>query len=155
MASRSLKPTRSRKGAAGAELFLDKFYRKSVSDVLTLTTTGDADSDLGYIDLTEGDPDIVNKFIPREVWIEAVTAAGTLAASQISLRTAAAGGGSDILTAGANSGLTAAGKVKQLTVTAVTDVVTADRVYIRQTTDSGNAGTVRVHILWMDLSAYE
>lgn len=85
------------------------------------------------------------------------TQAGTLAAAVIDLRTAGAGGGSSVIdVTSTNSTLntiTANGKIKNLTPLAQTDVYTARRLFLRQTTNSANIGTVDLHLQIQDLGA--
>ena len=83
-----------------------------------------------------------SRYLPLAVTIESVTAAGTLAAATIDIRTAAAGGGASILSAPtALTAATAVDKIVSITPVA-TDVRTAPTLTLRQTVDSGNAGTI-------------
>lgn len=148
----AISTNRKASGASASRLYPNSMKRTFRSAVLTLLTAGDVDTDLGSIDLTDGNPDQDTKFLMVGCYVHAVSAAGTLVAAVLDVRTAAAGAGASVITAAAITGVTAAGKVKAMTVPAQTDVVAADKLYIRQTTDSGNAGTIRVVVEVIDFS---
>lgn len=83
---------------------------------------------------------------PGRMWVVAKTAAGTLAASVLVLRTAAAGGGTALTAALTTTALTAADKFQDFTAAALTDIQTAASVFVRQTTNSANAGVADVYV---------
>lgn len=152
MGARRFVTSRTASGSSEGNIYPNSFKRTFRSAVLTLAATGDTDADIGTIDLTNNNPDQVTKCLIIAAYVHVVSAAGTVAAAVLDIRTAAAGGGSSIITAGAVTGLTAADKVKALTVPAQTDVFAADKLYVRQTTDSANAGTIRVVVEVVDFS---
>jgi hypothetical protein len=88
---------------------------------------------------------ITRYYIPAASAIQcyAETAAGTLAGGTIQLRTATSGGGSQI-----GSTITPPAAVSTMTTTAGSDtaVLTGGTVYLYQTGNSANAGTVSVYI---------
>ena len=112
----------------------------AVKGVTLLTATTPAN--LFTIVLPAG---ITRYFIPAASSIQcyAETAAGTLAAGTIQLRTATSGGGSQI-----GSTITPPASAGAMTTTAGSDtaVQTATTIYGYQTGNSGNAGTVSVYI---------
>ena len=97
---------------------------------------------LGTIVLPTG---ITRYFIPAASSIQcyAETAAGTLAAGTIQLRTATSGGGSQI-----GSTITPPASASTMTTTAGSDttVFTGGTIYLYQTGNSANAGTVSIYI---------
>jgi hypothetical protein len=112
-----------------------------------LNTAG-SPSDLASIVI----PTNISNYVIKNAWVRAVTAAGTLIAATIDIRTAAGGAGSSILSAPtALTGLTGVGTVK--TISALNaSTLTAPLLYVRQTVDSLNAGTVMVTLELVDLS---
>lgn len=103
---------------------------------VTLSAAGSVVADLATITVPFA------RYLPVALTIEAKTAAGTLAAATVDVRTAAAGGGASVLSApSALTGVTAVDKIINVTPVA-TDVRTASSLYLRQTVDSGNAGTI-------------
>jgi Pectate lyase superfamily protein len=108
---------------------------------VTLLTTG-TPANLATIVLPTG---ITRYFIPAASSIQcyAETAAGTLAAGTIQLRTATSGGGSQI-----GSTITPPASASAMTTTAGSDTVplSATTIYLYQTGSSGNAGTVSIYI---------
>lgn len=90
----------------------------------------------------------LSRYIVSAVYVESLTAGGTMAAGTVDIRTAASGGGSSILTAPvALTSLTAANLAQQLTTAAIGSVLTAANLTLRQTVISLNAGTVGVVII--------
>lgn len=110
---------------------------------LTIFTTG-ASENLGTITIPAG---ITRYYIPAAGAIQcyAETAAGTLAAGTIQLRTATSGGGSQM-----GSTITPPASSGAMTTTAGVNTTawTATTVYLYQTGNSANAGTVSVG-LWI------
>lgn len=87
------------------------------------------------------------RYIVQSVYVESLTAAGTLALGTLDIRTAAAGGGASILTAPvALTSLTGANLAQSFAVPAITGatVATAANLTVRQTVNSANAGTAAV-----------
>ncbi len=84
--------------------------------------------------------------------IRVVTASGTLALGTVGIYTQAAAGGTTIVTAAALVTLTATNKVVDSTIAAITDGITDTNVFVRQTIDSANAGTIDVFIDCQDLT---
>ena len=141
-------------GSVGVQLQMPHLQQVRSSATYALATTRDTDADLGYIDLLRGGADVMGKAIVTHVRIEALgTVAGTLAAASIGLYTAANAGGTAIVAPAVLTGLTTTGTVKAATV--VDAIVTTGRLYIRQTTDSGNAGNIRVHVEYQNITATE
>lgn len=120
--------------------------KSAVLTVLTSTSPGD----LGSIAI----PANITRYIIRKIAVVAKTAAGTLALATVDLRTVAAGGGSSVLSgATALVAASAAGKVVDLSsVSVITDALTASTLFVRQTVDSANAGTIIVSLELTDLS---
>jgi len=111
------------------------------STVGTLLTTGDTDTDIATITI----PYAKWYFTGRAI-VEVVTAAATVAATVLILRTAADGGGT-ALTAGLTlTGMTAADKYLPFVTATLTAFHTSTTVSVRQTTDSGAAGTIVVYL---------
>lgn len=112
---------------------------------VTLGTTG---SPADLVTVTVG----LSRYIVTAVYVESNTAAATLAAATIDIRTATAGGGASALNAAtALTGLTAANKAQSVTVAALGNVLTASTLTLRQTVDSANAGTVSLVIVVIPL----
>lgn len=92
-------------------------------------------------------PAWVTKYTVEAVRARAVTAAGTLALATIDVRTASGGGGASLLSAAtALSALSAADTVQSITPATFASVATASTIYLRQTVDSGNAGTIDLEL---------
>jgi hypothetical protein len=90
----------------------------------------------------------LSRYIVSAVYVESLTAAGTMAAGTIDIRTATGGGGSSILSAPvALTGLTSTNLVQQLTVATLGAVQTAANLTLSQTVISLNAGTIGVVII--------
>lgn len=112
---------------------------------VTLGTTG-SPADLTSVSIG------LSRYVVTAVYVESNTAAGTLAAATIDIRTAAAGGGASVLNAAtALTTLTAADKAQSIAVAALGNVQTASTLVLRQTVDSANAGTVSVVIVVVPL----
>lgn len=112
---------------------------------VTLGTTG---SPADLVTVTVG----LSRYIVTAVYVESNTAAATLAAATIDLRTATAGGGASVLNAAtALTGLTTANKAQSIAVAALGNVLTASTLTLRQTVDSANAGTVSLVIVVIPL----
>jgi hypothetical protein len=115
-----------------------------ISNVTLLTTGSPAD----LTSVTIG----LSRYIVTAVYVESNSAAGTLAAATIDVRTAAAGGGASVLNAAtALTGLTAADKAQSVAVAALGNVQTAATLVLRQTVDSANAGVVSLVIVVIPL----
>lgn len=110
------------------------------SSVGTLVTTGDADTDIATITV----PYAKWYFTGRAI-VECVTAAGTVAASVLRLYSAADAGGTALTAALTCTGMTAAGVYLPFVSSTLTAFLTTTAIHVRQTTDSGNAGTVVVY----------
>lgn len=131
-------------------------YLPSQEKIVTFTipavavlTTGSA-ADLASIVL----PTRLTRYAVQNVYVTSVTAAGTLAAATIDLRTAAAGGGSSILTAAtALTGLTTLNLAQSVSAAAIGVTYTAGTIYLRQTVDSLSAGTIMIVVVVVDLSS--
>lgn len=92
----------------------------------------------------------LSRYIITAVYVESLTAAGTLALGTIDIRTATAGGGASVLTAPtALASLTAANIVQSIAVPTLSGstVLTAANLTLRQTVVSANAGTIAVVIV--------
>lgn len=142
-----LRTTRTRRPHPGADVELGDLKRVIKKQGVTIGASGGA-TDRATISLKGME---IDKYIVTNVRIVARTAAGTLAVAEVGLYTAAAGGGTGIVAAAALTGVTAANKHLAMTV-AAHDVQTAQTLYVRQTVNSGNAGTVDVIIELQDLS---
>lgn len=89
----------------------------------------------------------LSRYIVHSVYVESISAAGTLGTATVDIRTATAGGGSSILNAAtALTGLTALNLVQAPAVAALSGVLTAANLTLRQTIDSLNAGNIAVVI---------
>lgn len=161
MANRRLRTSRSATKAKGSDLQLPQLKRVE-RRTFTLVTTGDTDQDLvatdaavGYIDLNQGDSGSVTKALVTAIYIRVRSAAGTVAAAVIGVSTATLGGGTVIVTPAALTGMTAAGLLKGTTLATSVAVVTTGKLYVYQTTDSANAGTIDVIVEYIDLSDLE
>lgn len=107
-----------------------------------IATSGGA-TDRGVLEVPIG----VTRYAITGVWAYTVSAAGTLAAGTVDLRTAAAGAGASLLTAPiALVGLTAANLAQSLVPVALGVTYTAHTLYLRQTIDSLFAGVVNVYV---------
>lgn len=94
----------------------------------------------------------LTRYVVTAVYVESISAAGTLAAGTIDVRTATAGGGASVLNAAtALTGLTAADKAQSIAVAALGNVLTAANLTLRQTVDSANAGVVSVVVVVIPL----
>lgn len=94
----------------------------------------------------------LNRYIVTAVYVESMSAAGTLAAATIDIRTATAGGGASVLSAAtALTGLTAANLVQAPAVATLGAALTAANLTLRQTVNSGNAGVVSLVIIVIPL----
>ncbi len=113
---------------------------------IAILTTGSA-ADIATIAI----PDFITRFTTSggatTAWVTkayAETAAGTLASATFQVRDASAGGGNNIV---AVAGLTAPAAVDTFTTVAGAAIVSTARIiYIRQLTDSLNAGTLTFSI---------
>lgn len=117
---------------------------------LRLTTaniaTSGSPADIGSI--TTG----LSRFIIQGIYVESLTASGTLAAGTIDIRTATAGGGSSVLSAAtALTSLTTLNLTQSIATAALGSVLTASTLTVRQTVNSLNAGTIAVVILVIPL----
>lgn len=88
-------------------------------------------------------PSQVARYVVHSVYIETISATGTLALCTIDLRTATGGGGASLLNAAtALTSLTSANLAQSLTVAALGSVLTAGTLTVRQTVNSANAGNI-------------
>jgi hypothetical protein len=156
--NRRLRTSRSVSKSRSADIQLPQLKRVQ-KRTFTLVAAGDTDQDLvatdaavGYIDLNQGDPGSVGKALVTAIYIRANTVVGTVAASVIGVSTATLGGGTVIVTPAALTGLTANGILKGTTLATAVAVVTTGKLYVYQTTDSANAGTIDVIVEYVDLS---
>ncbi len=109
-------------------------------------TTATAPADVATINLPPG----LGRFIVLGYTLTAITAAGTLVAGLIGIRDTAGGAGALLVTATALTGVTAVnlGVTTNMALTAqIVNAATVTQLFIRQTVDSGNAGTVAGRIL--------
>lgn len=90
------------------------------------------------------------KYIPVAVW--AYNPNGNVSAANLGLYTAAGAGGTAIVTPAALASLTASTKFQLLTLTALTDVVTATILYPRLTVAAGAGSKCSIVIEFVDLS---
>lgn len=136
--------------ANGAQFQLSDFVQVACKESVTVAASGSA-QDAGYIDVSRGRPGETTKIILEGVWVKARTAAATIAAATFTLRTAAAGAGTELTTATAMTGMTAAGKIKAITVPTQTDAITLTdgKLYIRQTVDGANAGVADFYVKFL------
>lgn len=94
----------------------------------------------------------VPRYVILQIIAECISAAGTLAAATVDIRTATGGGGSSILDAATMlDSLTAANLTQPIAPAALGSVLTAQSLTLRQTVDSGNAGVVSVVVLILPL----
>lgn len=92
-------------------------------------------------------PSYINRYTVTGVWAYTSAASGTLALATIDLRTAAAGGGSSLLTAPvALTGLTAVNLAQNLTPLALGATFAGGTMYARQTVNSANAATLVIAV---------
>lgn len=110
-----------------------------------LDLNASAPSDLDVLTIT-----LSTKFIPIRVWL--VNATANLATAELGLYTAAAAGGTAIVTPAAVGGLTAAGKYHPLVIASLSDPITAVELYPRLTVAAGTAGTADLVLEYLDLS---
>ena len=127
--------------AAGPSVDMSTFTY-TFRDVALQTTGGAAD-----IATLSGLPP---RYLIRDIVVVAKSATGTLVASVIDIRTAAAGGGASIIdTTSTNAtltNLTAEDKLKSLVPLTYTDIQKTRKLFLRQTTNSANAGVVDIHV---------
>lgn len=89
----------------------------------------------------------VPRYLISSIYAETISSAATLAAGTIDIRTAAAGGGSSILTApAALTSLTAINLIQSIAPAALGSVLTASSLIVRQTVNSLNTGSVGIII---------
>lgn len=109
---------------------------------LAIGTSG-SPADLGSFAL----PAAINRYTVTNVYAYTTAASGTLAAATVDVRTAAAGGGSSLLTAPvALTGLTAANLAQNMTPLAMGTTFAGGSIFVRQTINSLNAGTVTIAV---------
>ena len=143
--------------AKGAQFQVQQLKRIA-RRTFTLLSSGDVDTNLvatdaavGYVDLNMGRPAEITKAKITNIDIYIKTATGTVAASVVGVSTATLGGGTVVVTPAALTGMTAADKMIAMTVIA-NIVVTTGKLYVYQTTDSANAGTIEVIVEFVDLT---
>lgn len=92
-------------------------------------------------------PAYINRYTVTNVWAYTTAASGTLAAATVDLRTAAAGGGSSLLTSPvAMTGLTTVNLVQNMAPLALGATFANGTLFVRQTINSLNAGTVTLAV---------
>lgn len=161
MAGRRIPTTRKVLTGKGAQFQVQQLKRIA-RRTFTLVTTGDTDQDLAstdntsqkYVDLNMGGPAEITKAKITNIDIYVKTAAGTVAAAVIGISTATLGTGTVVVTPAALTGMTAADLILARTVIA-NIVVTTGKLYVYQTTDSANAGTIEVIVEFVDLTNLE
>lgn len=150
MSAIRLRSTRTAAKAQGVNPQMNSFKRVVVKQSITLTTSGSA-SDVGTIAIP------IARYIIDCAFIVGNVLAGSAAAAVIDLRTASAGGGSSLITTTSTLAtldtITATNKLKHLTIPTQGDVLTSTTLYLRETTNSGNAATVDLYIEIFDLTA--
>jgi hypothetical protein len=110
--------------------------------VASIATSG-SPADITAVDI----PSDVTSYVVTSVYAASDSAAGTLAAATIDLRTASGGGGSSLLASPtALTGLTANSLVQSITPAVLGAKQTAGTIHLRQTVNSLNAGTIRVYV---------
>jgi hypothetical protein len=97
-------------------------------------------------------PSGITRWRPVRATILCATAAGTLAAASAGIFTQAAGAGTAIVDATALTPFTGANQVRDLNLGTINTAITDQNIFIRQTVNSGNAGTLDILIQCQDLS---
>lgn len=129
--------------AASKQQILANFAKTLIIPINgTLVTADDTDTDIGSAAI----PAEYARWKYLRSWLVAKTGASTMAASVLLIRTAADGGGTALTASLTCTGLTAANKTLDFTAASLTDTFTASTLYLRQTTDSVNAGTVTAYV---------
>lgn len=111
-------------------------------------------ADLASIPL-QFDKGLSGVWVPTRILVRNVTSKDNSAA-KIRLHTAAAGGGQALCAETTLTGLT--GTVNQLQDVAVTlggAAFTSEKIWLRQTVDSGNTGTIDVYVQFVDMTDYD
>lgn len=91
-----------------------------------------------------------SRYIPVAAWVYNPTA--NLALATLGLYTAAAGGGTAIITPTLLASLTGVDTFQELSISALSSVITAQTLYPRLTVASGTAGTAALVIEMIDLT---
>lgn len=94
----------------------------------------------------------ITRWRPTRATILCATASGTLAAASAGIFTQAAGAGTAIVDATALTPFTAANQVRDLNLGTINTAITDQNIFIRQTVNSGNAGTLDILIQCQDLT---
>ena len=120
---------------------------------VALKTSG-SPADLAYLDL-DFDKGGDGLWFPSLILVRSVGAVDHTS-GVIRLHTAASSGGNALCAATTLTGLTGtANMVQSVSPTPGTTLQTATRVYLRQTTNTGNAGTIDVYLAFENLANYE
>lgn len=92
-------------------------------------------------------PSSINRYTVTNVYAYTTAASGTLALATVDVRTAAAGGGTSLLTAPvALVGLTAVNLVQNMTPLTLGTTFANGSIFVRQTVNSANAGTLTIAV---------
>jgi hypothetical protein len=97
-------------------------------------------------------PSGITRWRPVRATIICATATGTLAAASAGIFTQAAGAGTAIVDATALTPFTGANQVRDLNLGTINTAITDQNIFIRQTVNSGNAGTLDILIACQDLT---
>ncbi len=118
-----------------------------IFDAVTVGTSGSpADRSTATI------PSGVISYRPYAALVRTVSAAGTLAAATYGIYSASAAGGTNLVAPVAMTALTAVDTIQDLTVISLASVLTAQTLYLRQTLDSLNAGTMHLRLYCRKIS---
>lgn len=111
-------------------------------------------ADLASIPL-QFDKGLSGIWVPTRILVRNLSAKDHSAA-KIRLHTAAAGGGQALCAETALTALTGtANQLQDVTVTLGGAVFTSEKIWLRQTVDSGIAGTIDVYVQFVDLTNYD
>lgn len=94
----------------------------------------------------------ITRWRPLRATIICATATGTLGAASAGIFTQAGGVGTAIVPSTAMTPFTGANEVRDLNLGTVNTAIVDQNIFIRQTVNSGNAGTLDVIIVCQDLS---
>lgn len=113
----------------------------------TLLTTG-SPADITSAAIPAG----ITRWKPIGAYVRASSAAATLALATVGLYTQAAAAGTLLVTPVLLTSLSAAQKLQDFTVIAVTDAIADQNIFVRQTVNSGAAGALVVVVNCINLS---
>lgn len=113
---------------------------------LRVIVTGLNLNDSAPVDLTSLDLSLSSKYLPTE--IRAFDATADLSSAELGIYTEAAAAGTAIVAPAALTNLTAAGKYHDLTIAALTDLITSNTLYPRLTVAAGTAGTASLLLVF-------